>query len=139
VIYLMNSALRGVMERGTGASARRLGFKGLAAGKTGTTSDYRDAWFVGYTPDLLALTWVGFDDTKSTELTGAKAALPIWTHFMKRWSKVSSLEDFPATRRNVLMKIDKATGLVYEKSCGEPFLEAFIRGTQPRDGCHSAP
>ena len=57
----MNQLLKGVMDRGTGASARRWGFTRPAAGKTGTTNDYKDAWFVGYTPDLLAVVWVGFD------------------------------------------------------------------------------
>src|SRR3989338_331246 len=135
VIYLVNSALKGVMDRGTGASVRHSGIEGLLAGKTGTTSDYRDAWFVGYSPELLALTWVGFDDTTPTQLTGAQAALPMWVDFMKNGGKVVREQDFLATQQIVLVEIDAETGLLYEASCEKPQLEAFIRGTEPREGC----
>jgi penicillin-binding protein 1B len=80
--YLMTSLLEGVIERGTARSAKKLGIDFPCAGKTGTTSDYRDSWFVGYTPDLLALAWVGFDDNRSTHLSGATGALRIWTNFL---------------------------------------------------------
>lgn len=117
--YLMNSLLRGVMdhEKGTAASARTMGFTGLAAGKTGTTSDYRDSWFVGYTPDVLALTWVGYDDNSPTGLSGASGALPIWTEFMKRINSVGAQkEDFPRPE-NIIIVND----------------ELFIRGTEPHE------
>ncbi len=81
--YIMNSLLRSVVTEGT---ARGLAGRGItipAAGKTGTTNDSRDAWFVGYTPDLLALVWVGFDDGDSIRNTGATAALPIWAELVK--------------------------------------------------------
>ena len=81
--FIMNNMLKGVLDRGTAAIARRLGFTRPAAGKTGTTNDYKDAWFVGYTPDLLAVVWVGFDGPSKLNLSGAEAALPIWTDFMK--------------------------------------------------------
>jgi hypothetical protein len=71
--------LRGVVDRGTGAAARGLGLNGAVAGKTGTTNDTRDAWFVGYSPRLVAVVWVGFDDGASLGLSGAQGALPIWT------------------------------------------------------------
>src|SRR5437667_337211 len=73
--YLMTSALAGVLNSGTGASARALGVTGDAAGKTGTTNDARDAWFVGYGGGLLAIVWVGFDDNGALGLSGAQAAL----------------------------------------------------------------
>lgn len=79
----MNQLLKGVFDRGTAASARRMGFTRPAAGKTGTTNDFKDSWFVGYTPDLLAVVWVGFDGQSALNLSGAQAALPIWTEFMK--------------------------------------------------------
>jgi penicillin-binding protein 1B len=79
----MNHLLKGVFDRGTAASARRTGFTRPAAGKTGTTNDFKDSWFVGYTPDLLAVVWVGFDGQSRLNLSGAQAALPIWTEFMK--------------------------------------------------------
>jgi penicillin-binding protein 1B len=74
--YLVTDVLRGVLLRGTAASAWSLGLQGNAAGKTGTTDDTRDAWFVGYTPQFLALVWVGYDDNARTGLTGASGALP---------------------------------------------------------------
>ena len=75
--------MRSVLNEGTGAGARGRGFTLDAAGKTGTTNDLRDAWFVGFTPELLTVVWVGFDDNQPVGLSGAQAALPIWTQFMK--------------------------------------------------------
>jgi len=92
--YAMNQLLKGVLDRGTAAGARRSGFTRPAAGKTGTTNDYKDAWFVGYTPDLLALVWVGFDGPKKIGLSGAEAALPIWTEFMKNATASMPVTDF---------------------------------------------
>ncbi|MGH7816178.1 MAG: PBP1A family penicillin-binding protein [Candidatus Binatia bacterium] len=92
--YAMNQLLKGVLDRGTAASARRLGFTRPAAGKTGTTNDYKDAWFVGYTPDLLAVVWVGFDGPRKIGLSGAEAALPIWTEFMKNATASMPVTDF---------------------------------------------
>lgn len=82
--YMLTHLLEGVLERGTGRKARDLGFGRPAAGKTGTTNDFGDAWFVGYTPDLVAVVWVGFDHREALDLSGGQAALPIWTEFMKR-------------------------------------------------------
>ena len=92
--YMMNYLLKGVLDRGTAVSARRLGFTRPAAGKTGTTNDYKDAWFVGYTPDLLAVVWVGFDGPSKLNLSGAEAALPIWTEFMKSATANMPVTDF---------------------------------------------
>ena len=76
--------LRSVINEGTGAGARAAGFVHDAAGKSGTTNDLRDAWFVGFTPELLTVVWVGLDDNQALGLSGAQAALPIWTQFMTR-------------------------------------------------------
>jgi len=92
--YAMNQLLKGVLDRGTAAGARRSGFTRPAAGKTGTTNDYKDAWFVGYTPDLLAVVWVGFDGPRKIGLSGAEAALPIWTEFMKSATASMPVTDF---------------------------------------------
>jgi penicillin-binding protein 1B len=94
--YVMNELLKGVLDRGTAAAARRMGFTRPAAGKTGTTNDYKDAWFVGYTPDLLAVVWVGFDGPSKLGLSGAEAALPIWTEFMKSATANMPVTDFVA-------------------------------------------
>ena len=72
-----------------------MGFARPAAGKTGTTNDFKDAWFVGYTPDLLAVVWVGFDGQSKLNLSGADAALPIWTEFMKAATANMPVTDFP--------------------------------------------
>jgi len=94
VAFMMNNLLKGVLDRGTAAQARSWGFNRPAAGKTGTTNDYKDAWFVGYTPDLLALVWVGFDNQNKVGLSGAQAALPIWTEFMKSATASMPVSDF---------------------------------------------
>jgi len=82
--YQVHTMLEGVMIRGTAYEARKLGFKGPAAGKTGTTNDFKDAWFVGYTPEVLTLVWVGRDQGEPILLNGAQAALPIWVEFMNK-------------------------------------------------------
>jgi 1A family penicillin-binding protein len=89
VAFQMTSMLRDVIERGTGAPARALGVRGPVAGKTGTTDDYRDAWFVGYSTSIVAGVWVGFDQPSpiGREAYGARVALPIWADFMKRTAR----------------------------------------------------
>ena len=82
--YLVTSLLEGVINAGTAASARAAGVPGAVAGKTGTTNEGRDAWFVGYSPNLLALVWVGFDDGTPAGLSGSEGALPIWSEFMRQ-------------------------------------------------------
>lgn len=95
VAYLMTDLLKGVIEHGTGWKAREL--KRPLAGKTGTTNEYSDAWFIGYSPSLVAGVWVGYDDHRSigAKETGARAALPIWMDFMKEILKNTPPEDFP--------------------------------------------
>ena len=97
IAFQMTSMLRDVIERGTGAAARALGVKGAVAGKTGTTDDYHDAWFVGYSTSVVAGVWVGFDQPApiSRDGYGAKVALPIWADFMKRTSRELPAADFP--------------------------------------------
>lgn len=82
--YTITSMMETVLDWGTAWRTRQLGFTRPAAGKTGTTNDFGDAWFMGYTPDLLAVVWVGFDRRQALGLAGGQAALPIWTEFMKR-------------------------------------------------------
>src|SRR5262249_51839315 len=83
--FLDTNMMRSVINEGATASARSAGLTPDAAGKTGTTNDLHDAWFAGFTPELLTVVWVGFDDGKQTlGLSGAQAALPIWTQFMMR-------------------------------------------------------
>ena len=132
--YLVTVGLQGAVDRGTAASARSLGFDGTAAGKTGTTDEYRDAWFAGYTPDLLALVWVGFDDGTSTGLTGAQAALPIWVSFMDR-SGVESSDPFEEPGGIVWERVDPASGGLARWSCPDAQWMAFQEGLEPVDRC----
>ena len=97
VAFQMTSMLRDVIERGTGATARTLGVRGPVAGKTGTTDDYRDAWFVGYSTSAVVGVWVGFDQPASIgrDAYGARVALPIWADFMKRTARQLPPHEFP--------------------------------------------
>ena len=123
VAYMMNDLLKGVLDRGTGAMARRWGFTRPAAGKTGTTNDYKDAWFVGYTPDLLAVVWVGYDGPSKIGLSGAEAALPIWTEFMKTATASMPVTDFVAPAPAVDLEITPALKCGPYSREGEPPAE----------------
>ena len=133
--FLVTSLLRGTVERGTAASARRLGLTREAAGKTGTSNDMRDAWFVGYTPDLIAGVWVGIDSSAPLQLTGAQAALPIWTQFLERASVGYPPRSFNRPPGIVTAKIDPVSGLRLTPECSGGVEEVFIQGTEPRATC----
>ncbi len=109
--YVMTHLLEGVMDRGTARGARRRGFRRPAAGKTGTTNEYRDAWFIGYTPELLVGVWVGYDGGTPLELSGGSAALPIWTEFMRRATAADKPRGFSVPPGVTLVEIDRRTGL----------------------------
>lgn len=133
-VYLTTAVMKGVIDRGTGAGARARGYGAIAAGKTGTTSNYKDAWFVGFTPKLLALAWVGYDDNAEMKMSGARAALPIWTDFMKAVDPKGN-GDFTGPQNVILVKIDRITGGLMNHSCPEGIYEAFIEGTEPDREC----
>ncbi|HSB61578.1 MAG TPA: PBP1A family penicillin-binding protein [Vicinamibacteria bacterium] len=137
--FLVTNMLRAVVNEGTAAAARAWGFTADAAGKTGTTNDLRDAWFVGYTPDLLCVVWVGYDDNTPIGLSGARAALPIWVEFMKGALAGREPTPFPVPAENVVfVDVDRDTGLLASPSCGEAVSEAFIPGTEPQERCRRA-
>jgi penicillin-binding protein 1B len=134
--FLVSDMLRSVLDEGTAASARALGFTADAAGKTGTTNDYRDAWFAGFTPDLLCVVWVGFDDNTPVGLSGTRAALPIWVDFMKVALGGRKPTPFPAPPEGIVfVDIDAETGLLARPSCPKTRSEAFVAGTEPREPC----
>jgi membrane carboxypeptidase/penicillin-binding protein len=134
--FLVTNMLRSVLNEGTGAASRALGFTADAAGKTGTTNDLRDAWFAGYTPELLCVVWVGFDDNTPIGLSGARAALPIWVEFMKAALAGRKSSPFPVPAENVVfIDIDKDTGLLAGPGCGKTISEAFVAGTEPQQRC----
>jgi penicillin-binding protein 1A len=129
--FIMTHLLQGVVQHGTGQRAKVLGRP--IAGKTGTSSDYADAWFIGYTPSLLTTVWVGFDDKTSLgkDETGARAALPIWTSFMGQALKDTSIDNFKVPEGITLIKVNIETGLPSNESSPETILEAFVDGSIP--------
>jgi penicillin-binding protein 1B len=133
-ISLVTSALEGVVNRGTGRALRDYGFRGPAAGKTGTTNDFRDAWFVGYTPEIVAAVWVGFDDARSLGLTGSRAALPIFSQFLIGALGGAGGSDFVTPAGIEIVRINRESGLRAGFGCwGEK--EAFLIGTAPEESC----
>jgi penicillin-binding protein 1B len=133
--FLVTNMMRSVLNGGTAGSARSAGFTQDAAGKTGTTNDLRDAWFVGFTPELLTVVWVGFDDNQPVGLSGARAALPIWTQFMKGALAGKSSVPFDVPDGIAFVDIDPLTGKLATPACPKPFTEAFIAGTEPTTTC----
>jgi penicillin-binding protein 1B len=133
--FLVTDFLAGVFERGTARSARREGFHWTAAGKTGTTDEGRDAWFAGYTPDLLVVVWVGYDDNRPLGLTGAQAALPIWVEFMKVVMAGRPSQAFHMPPGVVQVTVDPASGEVARVGCPTRLTELFIEGTEPKTFC----
>ena len=134
--YLVEQMMRSVIDEGTGAQARAAGFTLDAAGKSGTTNDLRDAWFVGFTPELLTVVWVGFDDNQEVGLSGSQAALPIWTAFMMRALAGHSNVAFAAPPQGVsAVDIDRDTGQLASPSCPRISHEYFTTGTEPTTLC----
>jgi penicillin-binding protein 1B len=134
--FLVTNMMRSVLNEGTAASARGNGFTLDGAGKTGTTNDLRDAWFVGFTPELLTVVWVGLDDNQALGLSGAQAALPIWTQFMSRALAGHTSVAFDVPPGIVFVDIDKDTGKLAGPDCPKVFKEAFLEGTEPTEICH---
>jgi penicillin-binding protein 1A len=133
--YVMTNLLRGVVQRGTAASAAGLDWP--LAGKTGTVDDNTDAWFVGFDPDITVGVWVGHDEKKplGPNETGAVAALPIWLEFMQAYIESRAATDdppqFEAPGNIVFIAVDRATGGVAEPYAAGAITETFIAGTQP--------
>ncbi|HDP81213.1 MAG TPA: PBP1A family penicillin-binding protein [Spirochaetes bacterium] len=138
--YIMTSLLRGVVDHGTGYSAvrRYAGFHDPAAGKTGTNTEFRDAWFVGYVPGLAACVWIGCDSQKFTlgsGQSGSVVAAPAWGEFMRNTRKYRKAGYFPGPPRGIItVRICLKTGLLPGPDCPAR-REYFIPGTEPRDAC----
>ncbi len=130
--YVLTNLLRGVVQRGTAAKAASLNWP--IGGKTGTTDDYSDAWFIGFDPDITLGVWVGYDQKKTLgpAMTGSEAALPIWMEIMKEW--IGDRKDppkFEAPGNIVFVSVDKGTGDATDPGAPGSISEAFIAGTQP--------
>lgn len=130
--YLVTSILKSVIERGTGKAALEL--ERPAAGKTGTTNDYEDAWFIGYTPEMLTGVWVGFDEKRplGSGETGGKVAAPIWTAFMKEALADHPVNDFHMPDEITFAHINPGTGKRATATSSKAILEIFARGTEPQ-------
>ncbi len=136
--FLTSNLLIGVVERGTARGAASLGTP--VAGKTGTTQDYKDAWFIGYSPSLAAGVWVGFDTPRTLGRgeAGSRAALPIWTAFMRR-----ALAGVPSARFSIppgveMAEVDPTTGALAGEGCPDRVMEGFAAGTAPTAPCDPA-
>jgi len=133
VAYLVTSTLEGVVTRGTGRALNAEGRLEGLAGKTGTSNDWRDAWFVAYTPSLVVGVWVGFDDGRSLRMTGASAALPIVARFLDEVTTDESWESFEVPDGITEGYVALADG-GWMQECGS--REVFLEGTEPEgDGC----
>jgi penicillin-binding protein 1B len=133
--HLVTSMMRSVLNEGTGAGARAAGFALDAAGKSGTTNDLRDAWFVGFTPELLAVVWVGFDNNEPLDLSGTQAAVPIWTAFMLKALAGHANIPFEAPEGIGTVEIDRDTGKLATPNCPRVTTETFLSGTEPLEIC----
>jgi penicillin-binding protein 1B len=134
--FIMTSMLQSVITEGTARSLRDKFILETIAGKTGTTNNYRDAWFVGYTPYILALVWVGFDNGDSINATGSTAALPIWAELMNSIPQYLSQNDFDVPSGVQKRVVCSQSGLLaVEKSCPEPIDEYFLEERVPDQFC----
>jgi len=129
--YVLTNVMKGVIERGTGARARVL--KRPLAGKTGTSSDATDVWFVGFTPNLVAGVWIGYDAKRSLGPveTGGRLALPLWISFMEKALSDLPPDDFPVPENVVAISVDPMTGRPVPREEKGAILEYFIKGTEP--------
>ena len=135
VAHIITRILEGAVERGTGRGLARYGLAGGVAGKTGTTSDYQDAWFAGYTSDLLALVWIGFDRGGSLGITGAQGALPIWADFVLASGRATRRSGFMPPPGVVEIDICPESGEMAASGCPDPLTETFLAGIAPTAFC----
>lgn len=138
VAYVLTTMMQSVIDSGTGSTVRARGFTAPAAGKTGTS---HDAWFAGYTSNLLCVVWVGNDDYTDIKLAGGSTAAPIWAEFMKRAQKIpqyANMKGFPAPSGVVSVQLDKVTNRLATPACPQAYNVAFIAGTEPKETCEQA-
>jgi penicillin-binding protein 1B len=137
VAYLVTSLMEDVLNRGTGATVRSLGFTAPAAGKTGTS---RDGWFAGFTSNLLCVVWIGFDDNRDLGLSGSQSAAPIWAELMKRASLLPAYRNpqpFDPAPGVVQIAIDPQSGELATAACPQTEEEYFVAGSEPTQYCES--
>ena len=138
VAAVVTNMMQNVIDHGTGFTVRARGFTAPAAGKTGTS---HDAWFAGYTSNLLCIVWVGYDDYSDLKLAGGSTAGPIWAEFMKRAVRLpqySNTTGFASPTGVVTVSLDKTTNLLSTASCPEAYDSVFVEGSEPKDTCDHA-
>jgi len=135
--FIITNILQGVVEEGTATILKTLGVHFPCAGKTGTTSDYRDSWFVGYTTDLLVVVWIGFDDNRSTHLSGAQGAARIWARFVDNIHPWINSQPFRVPPGVVERYICPETGMLATPNCPAKKLEYFLADRLPSAYCTS--
>ncbi|GAB4241973.1 MAG: penicillin-binding protein 1B [Deltaproteobacteria bacterium] len=133
--YLTGYAMEGVLERGTAKTARMMGIDFPASGKTGTTDDNRDSWFVGFTPDVVCAVWVGYDSGADTGLPGAKGALPIWARFVRALYPAGGPVPLRPPEGIETADIDPESGFLATTACPHTLREAYLAGTAPKEPC----
>jgi penicillin-binding protein 1B len=136
-VFMLVDVMKGVINHGTAYTARSMGFKLNAAGKTGTTNDARDAWFIGFTPQTLALTWIGFDDNAIVGLSGGQGAVPIWTRYMTQVTAGQRDVDWAAPSGIEIVSFDKMSGGLSTPLCPPIAVvnDGFKAGTAPMQPC----
>jgi penicillin-binding protein 1B len=138
IAFVITNMMQNVIDHGTGFTVRARGFTAPAAGKTGTS---HDAWFAGYTSNLLCIVWVGYDDYSDLKLAGGSTAGPIWAEFMKRAVRLpqySNTANFAPPSGVVTVSLDKSTNLLSTASCPEAYNSAFVEGSEPKETCDRA-
>jgi penicillin-binding protein 1B len=133
--YVVNDVLRDSLRYGTAQRAGRAGFRDQYAAKTGTTNNYRDAWFVAYTPRILSLVWIGYDDGRSTRLGGSNGAQPVWIAHQSAIAGMIPAGEFRRPAGVITREIDPETGMLATAGCPTTVTENFIEGTQPTIMC----
>jgi penicillin-binding protein 1B len=136
-VYLATSMLQGVAHRGTAAGVRSTGIKGPIAAKTGTSDKERDLWFIGYTPELVAVVWIGFDEPRSIGFASSRGALPIWRRFIGELTGGQVHGQFPRPPSVVVADVDPVTGARALWGCPDRRREIFLEGTLPEQVCPS--
>ena len=133
--YIVTDMLVGALRYGTGRSAARLGYQHLGGGKTGTSDQARDTWFVGFTPELVTAVWVGYDDNAPTGLSGSSAALPVWVRTMGAWLGQGWDVQFDVPPGIVFRNIDPVTGGIANSTCPDVELAAYLDTNAPESYC----
>ena len=133
-MYVLTDILKDVVNKGTARIARNKGIKMALAAKTGTSNDGKDSWLAGFSPNILAVSWVGYDSSKPINLTGASGAGRIWSNFMLCVEPMQEDLDFIAPPGVAIRKLEKKSGLLDDGYCNpeDVIEEVFIAGTEPK-------